>query len=66
MFLFKAPHGLLDILGKIRRQFKTIKNQKFIRLIGKKLLLPKNDGGLGVNTLKKQNIPFLTKLWWKL
>lgn len=67
MSLFKAPQGvIIDTLEKIRRKFlwgiDDVKS-KIHWVDWSRIIASKNDGGLGVRTLKDQNIVIITK-WW--
>ena len=68
--LFKAPQGILDSLEKIRRRFlwggTDVKKKKIHWVDWTNVVADKKEGGLGVGTLKAQNVALLTKWWWKL
>lgn len=69
MSLFKAPQGIIDTLEKLRRSFLWggIGGKAKIHWVDwSKIVAEKKDGGLGVGTLKAQNIALLTKWWWRL
>ncbi|KAL4591835.1 hypothetical protein LXL04_004808 [Taraxacum kok-saghyz] len=69
MSLFKAPQGIIDTLEKLRRLFLwgDVGGKAKIHWVDwAKIVTDKKDGGLGVGTLKAQNIALLTKWWWRL
>ncbi|KAL7597976.1 hypothetical protein Lser_V15G26000 [Lactuca serriola] len=64
-----APNGIIDELEKIRRRFLWSgkdSNSKIHWVSWCKIVASKKDGGLGVGTLKAQNLALLTKWWWRL
>lgn len=67
--LYKAPAGIIKTLEGIRRRFLwggTAPNNKKIRWIAwKKILKPKNFGGLGVGSIGNLNLALITKWWWR-
>lgn len=69
MSLFKVPQGILDSLEKIRRKFLWggggDKN-KIHWVDWRKITAPIGDGGLGLGSLKAQNLALLIKWWWRL
>lgn len=69
MSLFKAPQGTIDILEKIRRKFLWGGGEdrnKIHWVNWTKIIAPIADGGLGIGTLKAQNLSLLIKWWWRL
>ena len=67
--LFKAPQGVLDVLERIRRKIlwcSTDEKRKRHWVDWSNGVADKKVGGLGVGTLKAQNIALLTKWWWRL
>lgn len=69
MSLFKVPKGILVDLEKLRRKFLwggDDPKSKIHWVSWPKVVAAKSDGGLGVGTLKAQNIALLTKWWWKI
>nr|KAJ0222973.1 hypothetical protein LSAT_V11C200055230 [Lactuca sativa] len=66
MSLFKAPQGILDLLEKLRRRFLWGGGQEKNKLHWVDWSKKKKVGGLGVGSLKAQNISLLTKWWWRV
>jgi len=68
MSLFKVPQGVLDELEKTRRRFlwggSDLKS-KIHWVDWGKVCAPISDGGLGVGSLKSQNLALLLKWWWR-
>ncbi|KAL4578421.1 hypothetical protein LXL04_014544 [Taraxacum kok-saghyz] len=69
MSIFKAPQGILDELERIRRSFiwgNEDTKKKIHWVEWSKVIASKKDGGLGVGSIKAQNLALLTKWWWRL
>lgn len=67
--LFKALAGILENLEAIRRRFfwGGGEDKKKIHWVAwDKVIADKKDGGLGVGSLKAQNVALLSKWWWRL
>ena len=67
--LFAAPIGVIETLEKIRRAFLwggSEGNQKINWVSWEKITTSKNEGGLGVGSIKALNIALLVKWWWRL
>lgn len=66
--LFKAPSGVIDALEKLRCKFLWGGGDNKARIQWMdwtKVVAVKTNGGLGVGTLKAQNISLLIKrMWW--
>lgn len=66
--LFKAPEKVLAELERIRMRFfwgAEWGKKKMIWVAWKKTLAAKEKGGLGIRSLKAQNMALLGKWWWK-
>lgn len=66
--LFVAPVGIIDALEKIRRKFvwggtneKTCINW----VAWEKIVAPKVVGGLGLGSIRAQNLALIAKWWWR-
>jgi len=69
MSLFKTPQGILDELEKISRRFLwggSEAKSKIHWVEWGKVCAPISKGGLGVGSLKSQNLALLIKWWWRL
>lgn len=69
MSIYKAPQGILDVLETLRCRFLsggTYEKRKIHWVDWSKVVANKKDRGLGVGTLKAQNITLLTKWWCRL
>lgn len=66
--LYKAPEKVLQELERIRMNFfwgGSMEKRKVAWISWKKILGPKESGGLGIGSLKAQNFALLGKWWWK-
>lgn len=67
--LFKAPKGVLSELERLRRRFLWgggESSKKIHWVSWKSITAPKENGGLGVGSLRALNIALLSKWWWRL
>ncbi|KAJ9557412.1 hypothetical protein OSB04_012026 [Centaurea solstitialis] len=67
--LFKAPKGVVKDLEKRRRTFFWGSNngaQKVSWVAWDKVVNSKENGGLGIGSIRAQNLALLTKWWWRL
>lgn len=69
--LFKAPAGIIEQLEGIRRKFLwgvggSENCRKIPWIAWDKITASKENGGLGVGSLKSLNIGLLVKWWWRL
>lgn len=66
--LYKAPDKVIDELERIRMRFFWGNNEnrrKIVWIAWKKVISSKENGGLGIGSLKAQNTALLGKWWWK-
>lgn len=66
--LFLAPNCVLDLLEKIRRNFLwggSDEKRKISWISWDRIVDEKENGGLGVGSLKAFNRALLTKWWWR-
>lgn len=66
--LYKAPDKVLKELERIRMKFfwgGSLDKRKITWISWKKTLDSKEKGGLGIGSLKAQNLALLGKWWWK-
>lgn len=64
LYLFNAPHGILDTLERMRMRFLwggTDMKNKIHWVKWAKVVADKKESGLGVGALKAQNVTILTK-----
>lgn len=67
--LFIAPAGILKALEKIRRRFLwggSEDSRKINWVSWGKVTAPKENGGLGLGSLKALNLSLIMKWWWRL
>lgn len=67
--LFKAPAGVIDQLESLRRRFLWGGNEesrKIPWIAWDKIVNSKENGGIGVGSLRSLNIALLVKWWWRL
>ncbi|XP_023770251.1 uncharacterized protein LOC111918865 [Lactuca sativa] len=66
--LFRAPHGVIEDLEKLRRKFLWggDDSRKIHWVSWPKIIMDKKEGGLGVGSLMAQNLALLTKWFWRL
>ncbi|KAL7591412.1 hypothetical protein Lser_V15G32700 [Lactuca serriola] len=67
--LFKAPIGVIETLEKIRRRFLWGGNenkQKIHWVSWEKIIASKDNGGLGIGSIRALNIALMAKWWWRL
>lgn len=66
--LYKAPEKVLEEMERLRMQFfwgSNSSKRKVAWISWKKILAPRERGGLGVGSLKAQNMALMGKWWWK-
>lgn len=66
--LFKAPSKVIKALEKIRMRFfwgGDMEKRKITWIAWDKISTSKERGGLGIGSLKAQNIAMLGKWWWR-
>lgn len=66
--IYKAPEKVLEELERIRMRFfwgADAGRKKMVWIAWKKTLASKEKGGLGIGSLKAQNMALLGKWWWK-
>lgn len=67
--LFVAPDGVLEQMEKIRRNFLwdgSDDASKISWVLWDKITVVKDDGGIGVGSIRALNIALLVKWWWRL
>lgn len=67
--IFVAPEGVVEKLEKIRRTFLWggSEGKRCIYWVSwDKVIASKEDGGLGVSSIKSLNISLIMKWWWRL
>ncbi|KAL4578043.1 hypothetical protein LXL04_014158 [Taraxacum kok-saghyz] len=67
--LFVAPVGVVNTLEKIRRNFLWggLDEQKNIRWVAwNKVVVSKENGGLGLGSLRAYNLAMIVKWWWRM
>lgn len=67
--IFMAPTGVVEKLEAIRRKFLWGGNKnerKIHRVSWDKVTASKEDGGLGVGSIRALNIGIIVKWWWRL
>ncbi|KAJ9565769.1 hypothetical protein OSB04_001735 [Centaurea solstitialis] len=66
--LFRAPSKVINTLERIRRQFfwgSSVNKKKIDWVAWNTVMASKNHGGLGLESLKAQNLSLLCKWWWR-
>lgn len=66
--LYKAPDKVVNELERIRMKFfwgGSLDKRKITWISWKKTLGPKENGGLGIGSLKAHNLALMGKWWWK-
>lgn len=66
--IYRAPEKVLEELERIRMRFfwgADVGKKKMTWIAWKKTLASKEKGGLGIGSLKGQNMALLGKWWWK-
>lgn len=67
--LFKTPSGVIDELEKMRHKFiwgGDDTKHKIHWVSWDRIVASRKKGGLGVRSLRAQNLSLLTKWWWRL